>query len=128
MRKPIALLFAAALVLGLAGMANAQATYTWTLVESESVALFWPNEAGSPNIFEADGGLLGRVIADTSSAVLTACELAPSYPCAASSPRAAEAPGDRGPRRTPREGVTVSLRNPRNVNELSPTGSSFSRR
>lgn len=86
MRKPIALLFAAALVLGMAGMANAQQTYTWTLVEGSSVALLWPNEANSPNVFEADGGLLGRVLAETNAGVANTCELAPSYPCAALNP------------------------------------------
>ncbi len=86
MRKPIALLFAAALVLGMAGMANAQQTYTWTLVEGEDVALLWPNEANSPNIFEADGGLLGRVLSDTDPTVANACELAPSFTCAAGNP------------------------------------------
>jgi len=86
MRKPIALLFAAALVLGLAGMANAQQTYTWTLVESPTVALLWPNEANSPNIFEADGGLLGRVLAATDPTLANACELAPSYNCTSGSP------------------------------------------
>lgn len=86
MRKPIALLFAAALVLGMAGMANAQQTYTWTLIEGASVALNWPNEANSPNVFEANGGLLGRIIADTNAAAANVCELAPSYPCAAGNP------------------------------------------
>jgi len=86
MRKPIALLFAAALVLGMAGMANAQATYTWTLVESPAVALYWPNEANSPNVFEADGGLLGRILAATDAGAANTCELAPSYPCAAGAP------------------------------------------
>jgi hypothetical protein len=93
MRKPIALLFTAALVLGLAGMASAQVpgdgatrTYTWTLIESAGVALNWPNQAGSPNEFEADGGLLGRVLAGTDPTVANVCELAPSHPCAAGSP------------------------------------------
>jgi hypothetical protein len=85
MRKPIALLFAAALVLGMASMANA-ATYTWTLVEGASVALHWPNEANSPNMFEADGGLLGRIISNTDATVANVCELAPSYLCAAGNP------------------------------------------
>lgn len=86
MRKPIALLFAAALVLGMAGMANAQQTYTWTLIEGASVALNWPNEANSPNVFEANGGLLGRIISNTDGSVSNVCELAPSFPCAAGSP------------------------------------------
>jgi len=86
MRKPIALLFAAALVLGMAGLANAQQTYTWTLVEGASVALLWPNEANSPNIFEADDGLLGRVLSATNPAAANTCELAPSYTCAAGNP------------------------------------------
>jgi hypothetical protein len=85
MRKPIALLFAAALILSVAGMANA-AIYTWTLIEGDSVALNWPNEANSPNVFEANGGLLGRIIADTDAGVANVCELAPSYPCAALNP------------------------------------------
>jgi len=86
MRKPIALLFAAALVLGIAGLAHAQQTYTWTLVESPSVALLWPNEANAPNTFEANGGLLGRIHGSTDPDVGNACELAPSYPCAPGSP------------------------------------------
>jgi hypothetical protein len=116
MRKPIALLFAAALVLGVAGMANA-VTYTWTLVEGPQAANIWPNEANSGNFFEADGGLLGRVVTGATAAAnasctglgtplacctgtgtgtclgpvtnadeANACELAPSFPCAAGQP------------------------------------------
>jgi hypothetical protein len=80
------MLFAAVLVLGLVSTASAQVTYTWTLIEGPTVALLWPNEANSPNVFEADGGLLGRVIAQTSGAVSNVCELAPSHPCASGSP------------------------------------------
>ncbi len=92
MRKPIALLFTAALVLGLAGMASAQypgdavtTTYTWTLVESAGAALRWPNQAGSPNEFEANGGLLGRVLS-TADEAANACEMAPSSGCSATTP------------------------------------------
>jgi len=85
MRKPIALLLAAALILSVAGTANA-AIYTWTLIEGAAVSFRWPNEANSPNVFEADGGLLGRILATTDPGVANTCELAPSYPCAAGAP------------------------------------------
>ncbi len=61
-------------------------TYTWTLVESPSVALRWPNQGHDYNVSEADEGLLGRIITETSAAVANACALAPSFPCASGSP------------------------------------------
>jgi hypothetical protein len=95
MRKFIAIAFAAALILGLAAAnnANAQKTYTWTLVESAAVALHWPDGANSPNIFEAENGLLGRIIAETSASISNACELPPSSLCASGSPPAFLLPG-----------------------------------
>ena len=100
MRKPrwrfLGLLLVTGLVLAVASSATAgpppppvwAQTYTWTLVESPGALGVWPNEANSPNIFEADEGLLGRVMTewpgDTAvldPGVVNACELAPSYPC-----------------------------------------------
>jgi len=83
-------LLAAALVSALATGAWAQAarTYTWTLVESPSVHLRWPNELAAANPFEADGGLLGRVLASTVETTASTCGLAESHPCAAGEPPA----------------------------------------
>lgn len=93
MRKLTALVFAVALVLGTTSMAYAQATYTWDTVRTTGAHEIWPNQADSPNIFEADGGLLGRVVtsAGGTAPVLdpnasNACELAPSFPCDGSNP------------------------------------------
>jgi hypothetical protein len=92
MRKLTALVFAAALVLGMTSMAHAQATYNYDTVRSAGALYLWPNEANSANTFEADGGLLGRVVTTPGGAAVTdpnqanACELAPSFPCQAGQP------------------------------------------
>lgn len=86
MRKLTALVFAVALVFGMASLANAQQTVTWNVVTSPTISNLWPNEANSINRFEADIGLLGRVIQETDPNLLNACELAPSYPCTGSTP------------------------------------------
>jgi hypothetical protein len=77
-------------------------TYTWTLVEGSSVALRWPNQASSPNLFDADEVLLGRILAQTGTTI-NLCELAPSFPCALGTPPgfllapgAAEGPSNAG--------------------------------
>lgn len=64
-RISLGLLLGLGLVLVVASAANAQTfmkTYTWTLVESPGALGLWPNEVGAPSIFEADEGLLGRVV------------------------------------------------------------------
>ena len=88
MRKLTALVFAVALVFAMVSTADAQRTYTWTTVRSPGAFNLWPNEANSPNIFEADLGLLGRVVTSAAGAspvtdpgVTNACELAPSFNC-----------------------------------------------
>lgn len=94
MRKLTALVFAVALVLGVTTLSNAQVTYNYQTIHSTSVNLHWPNEANSANIFEADTGLLGRVMPDVATQTgglwnlntPNACELAPSFPCEAGSP------------------------------------------
>ena len=95
MRKLILVLFAMALTLGLSSGVRAAVPggidTTWTVVESPGAYGLWPNEANSPNIFQADTGLLGRVVTEDGAAVTdpgvaNACELAPSYPCAPSMP------------------------------------------
>jgi len=100
-RFSLGLLLVTGLVLAVASSATAgpppppvwAQTYTWALVESPGALGVWPNEANSPNIFEADEGLLGRVVVNWDSAfgtvdspvldpgVPNSCELAPSYPC-----------------------------------------------
>jgi len=97
----LGLLLVTGLVLAVASSATAgpppppvwAQTYTWTLVESPGALGVWPNEANSPNIFEADEGLLGRVLVNWEPAfgavdspvldpgVPNSCENAPSYPC-----------------------------------------------
>ncbi|MDP3939902.1 MAG: hypothetical protein Q8R92_17425 [Deltaproteobacteria bacterium] len=93
MRKLTALVFAVALVLGGTSMAFAQATYTFDTVRSAGAHEIWPNQANSPNTFEADGGLLGRVVTTAGGAtpvlnpaVANACELAPSFDCSGTTP------------------------------------------
>ncbi len=71
-----------------AAHAQAPTTYTWTLVESPSIHLRWPNELASGNSFEADGGLLGRVLSSTLETTASTCGLAESHPCAAGEPPA----------------------------------------
>ena len=44
MRKLTALVFAVALVFGMASMANAQSTYTWTVINTPGASLLWPNQ------------------------------------------------------------------------------------
>jgi hypothetical protein len=96
MRKLTALVFAVALVVGMATLANAQKTYTWQLIESPSAFEVWPNQADSPSLFEANGGLLGRVNTqsilgvggDVFAATAGSCEMAPSYDCESGSPPA----------------------------------------
>jgi hypothetical protein len=96
MRKLTALLFAVALVFGTATLATAQNTYTWSLIEGAAALELWPNEANAPNIFEANGGLLGRVNTEATvapggdmfAASAGSCQLAPSTPCIAGSPPA----------------------------------------
>ncbi len=96
MRKLTALLFAVALVLGTATLANAANTYTWQLIEGPNALEVWPNEANAANIFEANGGLLGRINdeavlavgGDVFAAGPGSCQLAPSFDCEAGSPPA----------------------------------------
>jgi hypothetical protein len=74
---------------------------TWTLVESSGVHLRWPNQFNAANGFEANGGLLGRIVAHTSESTLNACELAESHPCASNEPPAVLGDFDGGPEGPP---------------------------
>jgi hypothetical protein len=62
MKKLILVLFAVALVVGLGSSAMAYYDVTWLTVNSTSALGLWPNGLGSPNISEANIGLLGRIV------------------------------------------------------------------
>ena len=114
MKKLFVVLLAVALTLSLSSRAMAYVDVNWNTVKSPGALLLWPNEAGSPNIAEANIGLLGRIVVkwpgDTGVTAanqeleydqVNGCELAPSFPCAAGEPGsfligAGEAEGPKG--------------------------------